>query len=97
METHSFCQPVLGFIGFERLETKNLVSTTASEVSHPPNQHMLSLKKHMVGCVGSLVRLEWGHNRPLKNQLKLKSNSPAALPLCERDTAAPNSGTTAPA
>jgi uncharacterized protein YcgL (UPF0745 family) len=45
METHSFCQHVLGFIGFGRLETKNLVSTTASKVSHPPNQHMLSLKK----------------------------------------------------
>jgi hypothetical protein len=36
-------------------------------------------------------------NRPIKIQLKLKSNSPTALPLCERGTAAPNSGTAAPA
>ena len=38
--------------------------------------------------IGSLVRLE-GVNRPVKIQLKPKSNSPAALPLCERGTAAP--------
>jgi len=37
--------------------------------------------------VGSLVRLE-GVNRPVKIQLKPKSNSPAALPLREHSTAA---------
>ena len=42
----------------------------------------------MIPLVGSLVRLE-GVNRPVKIQLKPKSNSPIALSLCERGTAAP--------
>ena len=38
--------------------------------------------------IGSLVRLE-GVNRSVKNQLKPKSNSPTALPLCEHGTTTP--------
>ena len=40
----------------------------------------------LIPLVGSLERLE-GVNRPVKIQLKSKSNSPMALPLCERGTA----------
>ena len=53
-------------------------------------EHVVASLLKSCASVGSLERLEGGGvNRPVKIQLKPKSNSLAALPLCERGTATP--------
>ena len=52
-------------------------------------EHVVASLLKSCASVGSLERLEGGGvNRPVKIQLKPKSNSAAALSLYERDTAA---------